>query len=242
MSQPEILEGRTAYVNGDFLPIAEARVSVLDRGFLYGDGLYETLNVANGRTFRLEAHLDRLFQSAAVLKITVPLSRDVLRDAIFATVERNALADAYVRILLSRGESHPIIDTRAAVRPATLVILVHSRQQPPEVASYFTGAGLNARIVSLRKIAPTALEPRVKSLNYLNSVAGPRRGDRSGRGRGHHAGLRRLRSRGSREQHLRPSRRDARHAPRDEHPRRRHERRDDRARARGRDSRSWSGT
>ena len=127
-------------------------------------------NVANGRTFRLEAHLDRLFQSAAVLKITVPLSRDVLRDAIFATVERNALADAYVRILLSRGESHPIIDTRAAVRPATLVILVHSRQQPPEVASYFTGAGLNARIVSLRKIAPTALEPRVKSLNYLNSV------------------------------------------------------------------------
>ena len=87
MSQPDILEGRTAYVNGDFLPIAEARVSVLDRGFLYGDGLYETLNLANGRTFRLEARLDRLFQSAAVLKITVPLSRDALRDAIFATVE-----------------------------------------------------------------------------------------------------------------------------------------------------------
>jgi branched-chain amino acid aminotransferase len=170
VSRAQILEGRIAFVNGEFLPIEDARISVLDRGFLYGDGLYETLNVANGRTFRLDAHLDRLFHSAAVLKITVPLPRDALRAAIFETVEKNALADAYVRILLSRGESHPIIDTRAAIRAATLVILVHSREQPPEVASYFTGTGLHARIVSIRKIAPTALEPRVKSLNYLNSV------------------------------------------------------------------------
>jgi len=170
MSESQILEGRIAYVNGRFVPIEDARISVLDRGFLYGDGLYETLNVVNGKAFRLDEHLQRLEHSASTLRLPVPLSRDDFRAAILETVRRNGLTDAYVRILLSRGESFPIIDIRAATRRPTLVILVHSREQPPEVASYFRGSGLHARIVSIRKVAPTALEPRVKSLNYLNSV------------------------------------------------------------------------
>jgi branched-chain amino acid aminotransferase len=170
MSNPEILKDRIAYVNGEFVPVSEARISILDRGFLYGDGLYETLNLVNGKTFRLDEHLRRLFRSAAVLKIKVPLPLDRLRGAVWETIKRNSLTDAYVRILLSRGESFPIIDTRAVTRDATLVILVHTRDQPPEVASYFAGTGLHARIVGTRKIPPEALDPRVKSLNYLNSV------------------------------------------------------------------------
>lgn len=170
MATPRTFAGLTVYINGRLLPIEEAHVSVLDRGFLYGDGCYETLNVVDGTPFRLDDHLNRFYSSASVLDIPVPLDRERLSRAVTDTVNANSLRDAYVRILLSRGESFPIIDIRAATGPSTLVILVHPRQRPAEVAGSFRQDGLHARIVTIAKISPNALDPHVKSLNYLNSI------------------------------------------------------------------------
>src|SRR3954454_24568199 len=91
------------YVNGGFRPAAEASVSVFDHGLLYGDGVFEGIRAYNGRVFKLERHVDRLFDSAKASRLDVPVSRCAVADAILRTCARNGLADGYVRFLLTRG-------------------------------------------------------------------------------------------------------------------------------------------
>jgi len=154
------------YVNGRFVPREEATVSVYDHGFLYGDGVFEGIRAYNGRVFRLEAHVDRLFESAQTLQITVPISKADMTGAILDTVRRTGLRDAYIRPVVSRGPGDLGIDPRKCPR-ANVVIIVDAIQLYPEEAYR---KGLRMVTTSTRQRPVDVLNPRIKTCNYLNNI------------------------------------------------------------------------
>ncbi len=154
------------YVNGRYVPKDEASVSVYDHGFLYGDGVFEGIRVYHGRIFKLEAHVDRLFESAHTLQITVPISREEMTQAILETVRRSGLQDAYIRPVISRGRGDLGIDPRKCPRP-TIIIIVDTIQLYPDEAYR---KGLRLVTTSTRQRPVDVLNPRVKTCNYLNNI------------------------------------------------------------------------
>jgi len=158
--------GLVTYVNGEFLPKEEAKVSVYDHGFLYGDGVFEGIRVYNGRVFKLDEHIARLYESAKSILLEVPLSPEEMKAAILETVRRCGLQDAYVRPIVSRGIGDLGLDPRKCGRP-TVVIIVDHIQLYPERAYR---EGLRVITATHRKNLPDALNPRIKSLNYLNQI------------------------------------------------------------------------
>ncbi len=158
--------GLYTYVNGTFVPKAEASVSVYDHGFLYGDGVFEGIRVYNGRIFKLEAHVARIFESAQALRIDVPMSPAEMTQAIVETVRRSGLRDAYIRPVVSRGAGDLGIDPRKCPR-ASVVIIVDTIQLYPE-ESY--RKGLRIVTTSTRQRPVDVLNPRIKTCNYLNNI------------------------------------------------------------------------
>lgn len=154
------------YVNGRIGTRDEAVVSVYDHGFLYGDGIFEGIRVYDGRIFRFEEHLDRLYESAHHILLTIPLSREAMREAILATVRASGLRDAYIRPVVSRGPGDLGIDPRRCPTP-TVVIIVDAIQLYPKEAYE---RGLRMVTATVRRPAPDALNGRIKSLNYLNNI------------------------------------------------------------------------
>ncbi len=158
--------GLVIYVNGRFVPKEDAAISVFDHGFLYGDGVFEGIRAYKGRVFRLEEHLDRLYESAKTVMLEIPLSRAEMREAILETLRRNGLRDAYIRPVVSRGVGDLGLDPRKCSRP-TVVIIVDTIQLYPKEAYQ---RGLRTITATVRKVRPDMLNPRVKSLNYLNNI------------------------------------------------------------------------
>src|SRR5947208_7769749 len=109
--------GLVAYVNGAFVPKEEAKISVYDHGYLYGDGIFEGIRAYNGRIFRLDRHLDRLYDSARYLMLEIPLSKPEMSAAIVETVRRCGLRDAYIRPVISRGVGDLGLDPRKCKVP-----------------------------------------------------------------------------------------------------------------------------
>jgi len=158
--------GLVTYVNGAFVPKEEAVISVFDHGLLYGDGIFEGIRAYNGRVFRLEEHLDRLYDSARTIMLEIPQTREEMREAILETLRRNNLRDAYIRPVVSRGVGDLGLDPRKCARP-TVIIIVDSIQLYPKEAYL---KGLRTITATTRKARPDMLNPRVKSLNYLNNI------------------------------------------------------------------------
>lgn len=158
--------GLVTYVNGAFVPKEEAVVSVFDHGLLYGDGVFEGIRAYNGRVFRLEEHLERLYDSARTIMLEIPLTRDEMRETILETLRRNGLRDAYIRPLVSRGVGDLGLDPRKCAR-ASVIIIVDSIQLYPTDAYL---KGLRTITATTRKVRPDMLNLRVKSLNYLNNI------------------------------------------------------------------------
>ena len=158
------------YVRGEYVALRDASISILDRGFLYGDGIYETMLATGGNVFRLDDHLDRLFASAHTLRLALPLSQDGLAEVVSEVLTRNQLEDAYVRVVVSRGVGFPILDARTPTGDSTVIVMAHTREQPAEVAGSYHQEGLDLKVVSIRKTPPECLLPQVKSLNYLNQL------------------------------------------------------------------------
>lgn len=154
------------YVNGRFVPKEEASVSVYDHGFLYGDGVFEGIRAYDGRIFKLEAHVDRLFESAHVLRIEIPMGRAEMAEAILETVRRSGLKDAYIRPVVSRGKGDLGIDPRKCPK-ATVIIIVDTIQLYPEEAYR---KGLRVVTTSTRARPADVLNPRIKTCNYLNNI------------------------------------------------------------------------
>jgi branched-chain amino acid aminotransferase len=154
------------YLNGALVPKEEARVSVFDHGFLYGDGVFEGIRVYAGKVFRLEEHVARLYESARTLELHVPMEQPEMIDAITRTVAANDKADAYVRVVVSRGPGDLGIDPAKCAR-ATVVIVVDAIAMYPREAYDF---GIDLVTSSVRRVPMESLDPRVKSLNYLNNI------------------------------------------------------------------------
>ncbi|MBM3223740.1 MAG: branched-chain-amino-acid transaminase [Candidatus Tectomicrobia bacterium] len=154
------------YVDGAFVPAEEARISVFDHGFLYGDGVFEGIRVYDGNIFRLPQHLQRLYDSAQCLLLRIPLPQDELRDAIVETVTRRGLPNQYVRVVVSRGAGDLGLNPRLCPQPSIIIIADTIALYP----SHFYTEGLELVTVATRRTPTWALDPRIKSLNYLNNI------------------------------------------------------------------------
>ena len=154
------------YLNDRFVPKEEAVVSVFDHGFLYGDGVFETLRAYRGRIFQLTEHLARLERSASAVGMALPVTRERLADLARESLTRNQLQEAYVRITVSRGPGEIGLDPALCKSP-TLVVIAKPFEPYPE--SFYTD-GVSVIIAQTRRNPPEALPPHVKSLNFLNNV------------------------------------------------------------------------
>jgi len=153
------------FVNGSFVNLSQAKISVFDRGFLYGDGLFETMRAYSGEVFRLGDHLDRLFRSAKEIELSFSYTRRDLKNIIKKVLKINNLSDAYIRLTLSRGVSEPGLISKCK-SPATLVIMAR-RFKPPSPSEY--RKGWRATIVGTRQ-NQASIVSRLKSLNFLNNI------------------------------------------------------------------------
>jgi branched-chain amino acid aminotransferase len=157
---------KLVYVNGNLVPAEEASVSVFDHGFLYGDGVFEGIRVYNGRIFKLDEHLERLYDSAHVIMLRIPLSKEEMRRAVIDTVRANGIRDGYIRLVVSRGPGDLGLDPRKCSKPTVVIIADTIQLYPEELYE----KGLKVVTVPTRRNIPEALNPRIKSLNYLNNI------------------------------------------------------------------------
>lgn len=154
------------YLNGEFVTKENAKISVYDHGFLYGDGVFEGIRVYSGNIFRMEEHMDRLYRSAKSIMLDISHSQEELTNLIAETVEKNGLENAYIRAVVSRGVGDLGLDPRNC-RSANVVIIVEPLSIFPKEL-YETG--LEIVTVPTRRNRPDVLSPKVKSLNYLNNI------------------------------------------------------------------------
>jgi len=154
------------YLNGELVPEDEAKVSVFDHGVLYGDGVFEGIRAYNGRIFRLEQHLERLYDSAGAIMLSVPLSIEELTEATLETCRANEVTDGYMRLVVTRGRGDLGLDPRKCQEPTTFIIADSIEFYPEE---YYEN-GLEVITCVTRRNSPDALDPAIKSLNYLNNI------------------------------------------------------------------------
>lgn len=154
------------YLDGNLVPASQAKVSVYDHGFLYGDGVFEGLRIYNRRVFRLDAHLERLYRSAKAIWLDPPLSQSEMRSAIESTVAANKLENGYIRAIFSRGFGDLGLDPRKCPKPTTVIIADAIKLYPAEVYE----EGMECITVATRRSRPDVLNPAIKSLNYLNNI------------------------------------------------------------------------
>jgi branched-chain amino acid aminotransferase len=154
------------FIDGKFYPRENAKVSVFDHGFLFGDGLFETMRAYHGVCFRLAEHLDRLYLGAEALRITVPYTKEELAGFVEDSVQKNRLAEAYIRVTLTRGVGKPGLDPRTCPRAAVIIAALPLTPYPDEAYTL----GWEAVILSVRRNSPHALPPQLKSMNFLNNI------------------------------------------------------------------------
>ncbi|KGX92443.1 branched-chain amino acid aminotransferase [Pontibacillus halophilus JSM 076056 = DSM 19796] len=154
------------YLSGQFVKKEEAVVSVYDHGFLYGDGVFEGIRAYSGNVFKLDEHVNRLFESAQSIMLMVPYTKEELKQIVVDTVRKNNLSDAYIRVVLSRGAGNLGLDPASCSAPRLIVIAEALALFPKELYE----RGLRLGSVSTRRNRPDVLSPQVKSLNYLNNI------------------------------------------------------------------------
>jgi branched-chain amino acid aminotransferase len=154
------------YLDGEFVPESEAKISVFDHGFLYGDGVFEGIRAYNGRVFRLKEHVDRLYDSAKAIDLDIPVSKEEFIEIILETLRKNKLRDAYIRPIVTRGVGDLGLDPRKCGKPSIIVIT----KPWGKLYGDLYERGLTAITVGIRRNSFDALPPNIKSLNYLNNV------------------------------------------------------------------------
>lgn len=154
------------WMNGEYVTPDEATVSVFDHGLLYGDGVFEGIRAYDGRIFKLEEHVERLFRSAHVINLDPPRDEEETQEAVVETVRKNNLSDAYIRLVVTRGQGDLGLDPDHCSEPTMFIIAADIELYPEEVYE----EGLELITVPTRRNQPEAINPRVKSLNYLNNI------------------------------------------------------------------------
>lgn len=157
---------RWIFMNGAYKHKDEAVVSVFDHGFLYGDGIFEGIRVYEGNVFRLREHLVRLYDSGKSILLDIPYTLDELKQAVVETVQKNGLKNAYIRLVVSRGKGQLCLDPAKCSDPQVIIIVDQVKLFPQELYDN----GLKIITVPTRRNVPDALNPKIKSLNYLNNI------------------------------------------------------------------------
>ena len=154
------------YIDGKYYEKKDAKVSVYDHGLLYGDGIFEGIRIYSGNIFKLDAHLERLYESAKTIMLNIPLNLKEMKDACISTVRKSGLRDGYIRLMVTRGLGDLGLDPRKCPK-ATVIIIVDIIKMFPE---HFYTKGLEVATVPTVRNMADALNPKIKSLNYLNNV------------------------------------------------------------------------
>jgi branched-chain amino acid aminotransferase len=154
------------YLNGEFVKKEDAKISVYDHGFLYGDGVFEGIRAYNGNVFKLKEHIERLYESAKSILLDIGMTQEEMCECVLETVRQNHLKNAYIRLVVSRGTGDLGLDPRRCSKPNIVIIAEQLALFPKEL--YETG--IRIITVPTRRNTPDALNPKIKSLNYLNNV------------------------------------------------------------------------
>jgi branched-chain amino acid aminotransferase len=154
------------FIDGKFCKESDAKISVFDHGLLYGDGIFEGIRAYNGRVFRLKEHIDRLFCSAKSILLEIPMSSGKISEAVLETCRANKLRDGYIRLLVTRGVGSLGLNPKSCKRPSVIIIAGSIQLYPPE----FYAKGLSIITVPTVRNLHSALNPAIKSLNYLNNI------------------------------------------------------------------------
>lgn len=154
------------YLNGEFVPKEEAKISVYDHGFLYGDGVFEGIRAYSGNVFRLKEHVNRLYDSAKSIMLSIPHTKEEMEEIILETLRKNRFDTAYIRVIVSRGVGDLGLDPKKCSRAQVIVIA----EELALFSKDLYEKGLEVISVSVRRNRPDTLSPNVKSLNYLNNI------------------------------------------------------------------------
>ena len=154
------------YIDGKYYDEKNAKVSVFDHGLLYGDGIFEGIRAYNGRVFKLKEHIDRLFYSAKAILLEIPISHAEIMKAVVDTCRKNKLRDGYIRLLVTRGIGTLGLNPNRCKRPSVIVIADKIQLYPKEM--YDNGMAI-VTVPTTRNLH-NAVNPAIKSLNYLNNI------------------------------------------------------------------------
>jgi len=154
------------YIDGKFYPKSQAKISVYDHGFLYGDGVFEGIRAYNGVVFKLKEHVDRLYRSAHAIMLNIPLTKDEMVQAVVETLRKNNMKDSYIRLIVSRGIGDLGLDPRKCPKPTTIIITDTINIK----AGNAKETGITTMFSWVRRNPVDATTHEVKSLNYLNSI------------------------------------------------------------------------
>jgi branched-chain amino acid aminotransferase len=154
------------YISGKLYDKADAKISVYDHGLLYGDGVFEGIRIYDGKVFKLKEHVERLYESARAIRLEIPMTREQMADAIRQTVQANAKKDGYIRPIVTRGAGYLGLDPRKTSDPQVIIIVDDISLYPQELYDN----GLEIATVPTIRNHPSAVNPRIKSLNYLNNI------------------------------------------------------------------------
>jgi len=154
------------YIDGKYYDERNARISVFDHGLLYGDGIFEGIRAYNGRVFKLKEHTDRLFYSAKSILLKIPMNHAEVMDAIVETCRRNRVRDGYIRLVVTRGAGTLGLNPNRCKNPSLIIIAGKIQLYPPELYQ----RGMEIITVPTTRNLHSALNPAIKSLNYLNNI------------------------------------------------------------------------
>lgn len=166
-ASPRLLAPRMkVFIDGQFYAESDAKISVFDHGLLYGDGVFEGIRAYHGRVFKLKEHLDRLFCSAKALLLNIPMTQAELTRAVIETCRENGVRDGYVRLLVTRGVGTLGLNPNRCKRPSVVIIAGNIQLYPPELYE----RGMEIVTVPTTRNLHNAVNPAIKSLNYLNNI------------------------------------------------------------------------
>ncbi len=165
-SMPASSVALKVYINGTLYDKDDAKISVYDHGLLYGDGVFEGMRSYGGKVFRLDEHLERLWSSAKAIWLEIPLTKDALAKAVNDTLAANNIKDGYIRLVVTRGAGTLGLDPNRCSHPQVIIITDKIELYPED----FYRNGLEIVTASTIRNNPAALNPRIKSLNYLNNI------------------------------------------------------------------------
>lgn len=160
--------GSKVYINGEYFKKKDAKISVFDHGLLYGDGVFEGIRSYNRLVFKLKEHIDRLYESAHGIMLKIYLSKEEMIKAVIDTLKLNQLDDAYVRLIVTRGIGDLGLDPRKCENASIIIIADKIQLYPKELYK----DGMSIITVPTPRNIPEALNPQIKSLNYLNNILG----------------------------------------------------------------------